>query len=266
MKKRVQSSGSSQAPRIFYLSVRRLVARHSVTLQCGIGSVLLHGLVLGAALVLVGTLRQLPPATPAVLVVSLLEALPSSASSSKTMADPRIPYEALHLADPLPQAQRTRAELAPEAAPEAVEATAPPEVTLQSSIPGTEHPLAENRAVAAELPALPADASTVEGHSNERSRPHYGWLLETLRTRIEEVKRYPDLARSNHWQGHVVLRTRIGQTGELLELTILESSGQPLLDQDARATVSQVFPLKLREPLGHPSVVVQVPMSYRLAD
>ena len=92
----------------------------------------------------------------------------------------------------------------------------------------------------------------------------YGWLAETLWSKVEQLKRYPHMARLNRWEGRVVLRVVIREDGHLLDLAVAESSGHSVLDQDALEILRLASPLMLKHPLGKPQVVVQVPISYRL--
>ena len=112
----------------------------------------------------------------------------------------------------------------------------------------------ETRTAIREFPARPMTAAKAD----------YGWLAEALWSRVEQLKRYPHLARMNRWEGRVVLRVVIQEDGHLLELAVSESSGYSVLDQDALEVLKLASPLTLKHPLGKPQVVVQVPISYRL--
>ena len=125
----------------------------------------------------------------------------------------------------------------------------PPEPTVVSS-PVVE----ETRTAVREFPARPMTAMKAD----------YGWLAEALWSRVEQLKRYPHLARMNRWEGRVVLRVVIQEDGHLLDLAVSESSGHSVLDQDALEVLKLASPLTLKHPLGKPQVVVQVPISYRL--
>ncbi len=92
----------------------------------------------------------------------------------------------------------------------------------------------------------------------------YGWLRNALWGRIEELKRYPTQARTNHWEGRVVVQAVIRDDGTVAELMIAESSGQPILDQEALAVMKKASPLILKHPLGKPSITMLIPISYRL--
>jgi len=101
------------------------------------------------------------------------------------------------------------------------------------------------------------------GSESVPKRDH-GWLISALRSRVLEMQRYPVLARSNHWEGRVVLRIVIGAQGQLRDLKLVESSGHHVLDQDAESLVRQVFPLQMTQTLAQPHLVVSLPIIYRL--
>lgn len=96
------------------------------------------------------------------------------------------------------------------------------------------------------------------------TKADYGWLAEALWHRVEQLKRYPHIARMNRWEGKVILRAVIKEDGQLIDLEVAETSGYAVLDHDALEVMRQASPLKLKHPLGKPQVVVQVPISYKL--
>jgi protein TonB len=97
-----------------------------------------------------------------------------------------------------------------------------------------------------------------------QTKADYGWLAQTIRTKVEQLKQYPHMARANRWEGRVVLRAVIGEDGQLVDLKIAESSGHSVLDEAALDVLKNAAPLTLPQPLGRSQVVVQVPISYRL--
>jgi periplasmic protein TonB len=97
-----------------------------------------------------------------------------------------------------------------------------------------------------------------------QTQADYGWLRDTLWRRIEDLKRYPTQARANHWEGKVVVKAVIRDDGTVADLMIAESSGQPILDQEALAVMRKASPLILKHPLGKPSISMLIPISYRL--
>jgi len=96
------------------------------------------------------------------------------------------------------------------------------------------------------------------------TKADYGWLLQTLLGRINDLKRYPAMARANHWEGKVVLKAVIAENGEVLSIAVHESSGRLILDNDAIETVRRASPIKLEHPLGKPQVAILMPISYSL--
>jgi protein TonB len=116
---------------------------------------------------------------------------------------------------------------------------------------------------AAELPAATPPAMLAPQQGTP-AKADYGWLAQALWNRIEKLKRYPHLARLNHWEGRVVLRVVVSEDGNLVDLAVAKSSGHSVLDQDAMDVLKQASPLSLPRPLGKSQVVVQIPISYRL--
>ncbi|MEO5955213.1 MAG: energy transducer TonB [Nitrospiraceae bacterium] len=92
----------------------------------------------------------------------------------------------------------------------------------------------------------------------------YGWLRDTLWSRIEELKQYPTQARKNHWEGKVVVEAVIQADGAVVGLKVAESSGWDILDQEAMTVMRKASPLTLKHPLGKPQLTILVPISYRL--
>jgi protein TonB len=92
----------------------------------------------------------------------------------------------------------------------------------------------------------------------------YGWIADALWKRIEQLKRYPHLARINRLEGKVVLRAVIKADGQLVDLEVAKSSGHSVLDHDALEVLRRASPLDMTRPLGKPQMVVQIPISYQL--
>ena len=100
-------------------------------------------------------------------------------------------------------------------------------------------------------------------HQSSR-KVDYAWLVEALSNRVGQFKKYPFMARTNRWEGLVVLRATINSEGKLVDVAVIESSGHALLDQDAMEVMRKSCPLHLEHPLGRPQVEIQVPISYKL--
>ncbi|NOS83189.1 MAG: energy transducer TonB [Nitrospira sp.] len=93
----------------------------------------------------------------------------------------------------------------------------------------------------------------------------HGWLADSLRRRLAEIKRYPSTARLNGWEGKVVLRAVIRADGHLTEVKVHRSSGYDALDNAAIEAIRLVCPLHMHQPLGTSEVAVYVPIVYSLA-
>jgi periplasmic protein TonB len=91
------------------------------------------------------------------------------------------------------------------------------------------------------------------------------WLVESLRRRLTELKRYPSTARLNGWEGKVVLRAVIRADGHLSEVKIHRSSGHESLDNAAMETLRLACPLHLQQPISTSELAIYVPIVYSLA-
>ncbi|MDP1767314.1 MAG: TonB family protein [Nitrospirota bacterium] len=92
----------------------------------------------------------------------------------------------------------------------------------------------------------------------------YGWLAESLRRRLAEVKRYPSAARLNGLEGKVVLRAVIRADGHLSDVKVHRSSGHESLDNAAMEAIRLACPLHLKNAIGAAEIAVLVPMVYSL--
>lgn len=99
---------------------------------------------------------------------------------------------------------------------------------------------------------------------HRETRADFGWLRDALWGRIEELKRYPALARMNHWEGKVVVSAIIRDDGEVMGVQIAETSGRAVLDEEAMAVMKKASPLRLKHPLGQRQITILIPISYRL--
>lgn len=248
-------------------------------------SILVHGLALGSAIILMTDLRLAPQAEPFKWDVSIFEPSQQAGQSA-----PSQPHEspAPHVEPPEPVAQAMPQEVqtvapAIQAAPQPVRSE--PHVIARTAQPIETPPPAATEQPVAAVPVAPPiqptptvsvpaetvarmpeldSASRPSPASTAQTKRDYGWLTETLWSRIEQLKRYPSLARLNRWEGKVVVRAVIKETGDVADLRIAQSSGHDILDQDALETLKQATPLTLKQPLGQPQVVVHIPISYKL--
>jgi protein TonB len=141
-------------------------------------------------------------------------------------------------------------------------------VMRDSDLPASSAP-----ATAAASDAKPAEPVVRESapqvamaiRSTPAVKADYGWLAESLRRRLAEIKRYPSAARLNGWEGKVVLRAVIRADGHLSEVKVHRSSGYEALDNAAMEAIRLVCPLHMTNAIGAAEVAVYVPIVYSLA-
>lgn len=82
----------------------------------------------------------------------------------------------------------------------------------------------------------------LDARSSRRDKGN--WYREEWRRKVERVGNlnYPEAARHQQLYGSLRLRVAINRDGSLREVTLLESSGQPLLDQAALRIVRLAAP------------------------
>lgn len=95
-------------------------------------------------------------------------------------------------------------------------------------------------------------------------QPHYGWLADMVKRRMDRTKRYPRVARARGWQGKVVLQAAVGSSGRVRHVNVERSSGHDVLDEDAVNLMWQISPLPLRYPIEESEVFIEVPVKYEL--
>ncbi len=268
----------------------RLVSDQS---QGWLVSVLLHGMGIAVALFAVEAMK--PPLPPSMFQweISMVEA-PTRAESQP--AEPVVQPPPSPPVKPRPPVQQTKPVIAKQ--PPAFQETAVPVETTQmvqdevanaepvmeyATVAATEHepvtspPVVETPVASSERPVNEESApvESIAPHTEHRqveyrqvlhreTRADYGWLRDMLWGRIEELKRYPTLARMNHWEGKVVVSAVIRDNGEVLGVQIAETSGRAILDEEAMAVMKKASPLKLKHPLGQRQITILIPISYRL--
>lgn len=136
---------------------------------------------------------------------------------------------------------------------------------VETSMESSEQPVIEQRAPVESI-ASHVEHRLVEYRQvlHRDTRADYGWLRDTLWGRIEELKRYPALARTNHWEGKVVVSAVIRDDGEVMGVQIAETSGRTVLDEEAMAVMKKASPLRLKHPLGQRQITILIPINYRL--
>lgn len=96
------------------------------------------------------------------------------------------------------------------------------------------------------------------------ARSQYEWLTDLLRQRVMSLQSYPNQARTQGWEGTVVVKTTIDKDGSLIDAVVTKSSGYEALDQDAVRLMHRVCPVRLPQDLGKPKIAVVIPIRYRL--
>lgn len=72
-------------------------------------------------------------------------------------------------------------------------------------------------------------------------------LLAEIRARIEKAKRYPAIARQMNIQGVSVVHFEIDPSGQPQSISLKNSSGSSLLDDEALATIHRAAPFPIYE-------------------
>ncbi len=201
----------------------------------------------------------------------LVEALPEQPKEIvQTATAYPVPIEPAAQASPMNPAVQTHHEALPvshhsEPVVAAVPPLAPAPAAAASPAPAQEQAVAKESPSHATPPAVQeATLRDAPARPASAEKADYGWVGKMLWDRVAMLKRYPHVARVNQLEGRVVLRAVIKDDGHLMDLAVAESSGHSVLDLDALEVVRRACPLKLRQSLGRPHVVVQVPISYRL--
>ncbi|MCS6896992.1 MAG: TonB family protein [Nitrospira sp.] len=193
---------------------------------------------------------QAPPPIPEVVAVNQT----ASTVLGRTVSPP--PEETRQAVESAPAQHVLVADEQPieTASATALELPRPTTTELQAAVSSTPQETISTEPAVATVPSPAATATKAD----------YAWLMKALLGRINELKSYPHVARINHWEGKVVLRAVIRDDGEVIMIDVQESSGRPVLDNDAMETLRRASPLKLEQPLGRPQVAILMPISYSL--
>lgn len=235
------------------------VATPTVPLRYLVASIAAHGLL--AATPMGGP--ALPPeiASPLALRVDLRQAAsPMPPPLAETPAPRRpspVQRPAPRTPDPLP------ARLAIATPVPAAETAAPADPSLTAS----PDPNAPPQTL--EPPLQLAHAASTVDLAPLRSGPSDFHLLalytRQLGERVNRARHYPPLARVRGWQGTTVLDVTIGAAGEVVALSVANSSGFAILDEQAMRMVreSQPLPAPRAGPESLP-LLVQLPITFSL--
>jgi periplasmic protein TonB len=183
-----------------------------------------------------------------------IEPIPPVIEHETMTAEPAITATPMQQEVPQPTTTQARV-IEPTSVAHDSDPPAPTSATTGTSDAKPAEPLAKESASQVAMATLPAPLVKAD----------YGWLAESLRRRLAEVKRYPSAARLNGWEGKVVVRAVIRADGHLSEVKVHRSSGHETLDNAAMEAIRLVCPLHLQQALSTPEVVVYVPIVYGLA-
>jgi protein TonB len=222
------------------------------------GSLVLHG---GLAALLV--LSVVRPHVPAPQVSQWDVAMVESATPAAQPAPAPKP-------EPTPQPVRRIEPIKPSPAPKPI-----PKAVLQPTGPQPEPPKPQLVApppapapvVAAPMPAPQPAVRAAPMPVEAKPEPPLAdsaWLGHTLWGLMNSHKRYPLLARRMGAEGKVVIEAVIDSQGHILSAQVVQSSGSPILDDDAMTLLKSVTPLKLERFRLADRTTVRIPMVYAL--
>lgn len=236
-------------------------------------SVLFHGLAVASAVVFVADLHLAPQPEPFQWDVSVVEksshaeAVPPAQSKPAPSPPVRQPVEPQPVAQTVQTVQTVQRVVHQEVrtVTPVVQQVPQPQQAAESSAQNSAQPTESSTSVA-EHPVISSavQATELPVRTSPAPRRDYGWLGELLRQRIEELKRYPQMARVNNWQGKVVLKFVVKEDGTVENLEVVQSSGHAALDEAAMEVLRRASPLSLKHDLGKPKVSFQIPISYTL--
>lgn len=168
--------------------------------------------------------------------------------------------------EPTPQPVRRTEPIKPSPAPKSL-----PKAVLQPTGPRPEPPKPQPAAPApAPVAAAPAPQPVArpeppaQAVKPESPLADSAWLGHTLWGLMNSHKRYPLLARRMGAEGTVVIEAVIDSQGRILSAQVVQSSGSPILDDDAMALLKSVTPIKLERLRLAERTTVRIPMVYTL--
>lgn len=135
------------------------------------------------------------------------------------------------------------------------------------SVHTTSYGHSDELAVGSEVPPTHTTSpSTTTPHDtvSRRADDDFNWLMSLLWNRVTDLKRYPQEARMNRWEGRVIVRVIIDERGQLLDAVVAAGSGHEVLDRAALEVIRESCPLALTQPLGRSRIVLRVPIQYKL--
>ncbi|MFO0774358.1 MAG: TonB family protein [Nitrospiraceae bacterium] len=118
---------------------------------------------------------------------------------------------------------------------------------------------------ATQQPSTANDTATPSPTAPQRTaKLDFGWLTERLTGQVAQAIRYPADARLNAWEGKVVVKVTVTAAGDLIDASVVRSSGHESLDQEALALLRRLSPLTLDRPLGKDRISLHLPIRFSL--
>lgn len=220
-------------------------------------SLAVHGIALTLALPAARVVRPEPPQPLEVRLLALPSLSPPAILQAAPTPPPLKPRKRLFVAE------RT---------------DAPPPVPAMPAMPVTEArdeapaPLPEPRAaieVSAPPPApepVPAVMQAPEPKRAEIDAELLARYGRSISQALSGYKSYPRIAQANGWEGAVTMRLRVAQSGKLIGVTVLASSGHEVLDRQAIEMANKAgrLPLPPEGLRDREELAVLVPVIFRL--
>lgn len=202
-------------------------------------------------------------ATPYSKAVGTVQPMVDPKSVSKPEPSPSMhqvspQLESTH-ADPAPLVPPTTREpsqpMAAQTAPQPKEslrtdATTPSSSTMPDPIPSSVDP----------SPSQSAAVTPVKTVSSPR--PDYGWLQQAIFRRLEELKRSSNPFLDHSQPFKVMVKAVVSREGNLLDSSVVKSSGLDRIDQEAMALVQRAFPMQFDRTLDRQQIIMRIPITY----
>ncbi len=151
----------------------------------------------------------------------------------------------------------------PESAPEVV-APAAPAMALPVIDPVVAPAVADVTVESVEPPASTAQASETPRVNADPEPPAVPPMLEGVEYVLAPTPRYPPIARRLREEGVVWLRVLVDDRGRAAEVRLLQSSGSPRLDEEARRAVGAALFRPYRVGGAAMPAYVRVPVEFSL--
>jgi protein TonB len=149
----------------------------------------------------------------------------------------------------------------PEPVKEDIPETREEEVVTEQQVPA--QPAPDTTAPTA-LPAAPAETATAANMGANQQQLHevQNWQQQ-LQTHLERRKRYPRQAQMRNQEGMPWVKFSMDRNGQVLSVTLAQSSGVDSLDKEALALVKRAAPLPAPPPeVEGETITLTVPIEF----